>query len=159
MLRWPFMQLCEIFLGLGEPSFTQVLRNISIGKLKTYQLYDRLKTRLHLAKLNSESIRKAEPRLWARLGERDEDFATDLAQAVLVSHLGMIKAVLDELGIPNEDGFFAKDIDGSKYLTAGWQQKVYDKFKDAHPQAVLLFYINHLDWELAKAEQVFQPAA
>jgi hypothetical protein len=159
MLRWLFMQLCEIFLGLGEPSFAQVLRNISIGKLKTYQLYDRMKTRLHLAKLNSENIRKAEPRLWARIGEMDEDFAADLAQAILVSHLEMIKAVLDEIGIPNEDGFFAKDIDGSKYLTEGWQQKTHDKFKDVHPPAVLLFYINHLDWELAKAEQVFQPAA
>lgn len=159
MLRWPFMQLCEIFLGLGQPSFASLLRSISIGKLKTYQLFDRIKTRLHLAKLNSESIRKAEPRLWARLDERDEDFATDLAQAILISHLDMIKAVLDELGIPNDNGFFAKDIDGSKYLNEGWQQKVYDKFKDAYSAAVLLFYINHLDWEVAKAEQVFQPAA
>ncbi len=153
------MQLCEIFLGLGEPSFVEVLRKISIGKLKTYQLYDRMKTRLHLAKLNSENIRKAEPRLWARLDEQDEDFATDLAQAILVSHLDMIKAVLDDIGIPNEDGFFAKDLDASKYLTDGWQQRTYDKFKDTHPKDVLLFYINHLDWELAKAEQLFQPAA
>jgi hypothetical protein len=159
MLRWLFMQLCEIFLGLGEPSFTQVLRKISIGKLKTFQLYDRMKTRLHLAKLNSETIRKAEPRLWARLGEQDEEFATDLAQAVLISHLEMIKAVLDDIGIPNEDGFFAKDLDASKYLTDGWQQRTYDKFKDAQQKDVLLFYINHLDWELAKAEQLFQPAA
>ena len=153
------MQLSEIFLGLGQPSFAQLLRGISIGKLKTYQLFDRIKARMHLAKLNSENIRKAEPRLWARLGERDEDFATDLAQAILVSHLDMIKAVLDELDIPNEDGFFAKDIDGSKYFTAGWQQRVYDKFKAGYPAPLLIFYINHLDWELAKAEQVFQPAA
>ena len=153
------MQLSEIFMGLGQPSFAQLLRGISIGKLKTYQLFDRMKTRLHLAKLNSENIRKAEPRLWTRLGERDEDFATDLAQAILVSHLDMIKAVLDELGIPNQDGFFDKDIEGSKYFSGGWQQKVYDKFKETYPKPVLLFYINHLDWELAKAEQVFQPAA
>jgi len=153
------MQLCEIFLGLGEPSFVQVLRHISIGKLKTYQLYDRMKTRLHLAKLNSENIRKAEPRLWARLDDKDEDFASDLAQAILVSHLDMIKAVLDDIGIPNEDGFFAKDLDAAKYLTDGWQQRTYGKFKDTHPKEVLLFYINHLDWELAKAEQLFQPAA
>jgi hypothetical protein len=153
------MQLCEIFLGLGQPAFAQLLRAISIGKLKTYQLFDRIKTRLHLAKLNSENIRKAEPRLWARLSEHDEDFATDLSQAILVSHLDMIKAVLDHLGIPNEDGFFAKDIDGPKYLTEGWQQKAYDQFKTAYPPAVLLFYINHLDWEVAKAQQLFQPAA
>lgn len=159
MLRWLFMQLCQIFTGLGEPTFTEVLRNISIGKLKTFQLYDRMKTRLHLAKLNSETIRKAQPRLWARLGEQDEEFAGDLAQAVLISHLGMIKAVLDDIGIPNEDGFFAKDIDGTKYLTEGWPGRTYDKFKDTYPKAVLLFYINHLNWELAKAEQVFQPAA
>ena len=150
------MQLSEIFLGLGQPAFSQLLRAISIGKLKTYQLFDRIKARMHVAKLNSEHIRKAEPRLWTRLGERDEEFATDVAQAILVSHLDMIKAVLDDLGIPNEDVFFAKDIDGSKYLTDGWQQRTYDKFKDAYPRAVLLFYINHLDWELAKSERIFQ---
>ena len=127
------MQLSEIFLGLGEEQFRQLLRGISIGKLKTYQLYDRVKVRLHLAKLNSENLRKAEPRLWARLAEKDEDFATDLAQAILVSHLDMIKAVLDELGIPNQDGFFEKDIDGTKYLTEGWQQRTYEKFKDNLP--------------------------
>ena len=159
MLRWLFMQLSAIFIGLGEQSFTSLLRGISIGKLKTYQLYDRMKARLHLAKLNSENVRKAEPRFWARLGEGDEDFASDLSQAILVSYLDMIKAVLDHLGIPNQDGFFNKDIDGAKYLADGWQQKTYDKFKDAYPAAVLLFYINHLDWEVSKAEQIFQPQA
>jgi hypothetical protein len=159
MLRWLFMQLSAIFVSLGEQTFTSLLRGISIGKLKTYQLYDRMKARLHLAKLNSENVRKAEPRFWARLGEGDEDFATDLSQAILVSYLDMIKAVLDDLGIPNQDGFFNKDIEGAKYLTDGWQQKTYDKFKDQYPSAVLLFYINHLDWEVSKAEQVFQPQA
>ena len=106
------------------------MRSISIGKLKTYQLYDRMKTRFHVAKLNSENIRKSAPRLWARLAEKDEEFASDLSQAILVCHLDMIKAVLDHLEIPNEEGFFAKDIDGSKYLTEGWQQKTFDKFKD-----------------------------
>lgn len=159
MLRWLFMQLSEIFAGQDEQSFVQLLRSISIGKLKTYQLYDRIKTRFHVAKLNSEHIRKAEPRFRARVEEKDEEFATDLAQAILVSHLDMIKAVLDELGIPNQDGFFAKDIEGSKYFSEGWQQKVYDKFKGTYAPPVLLFYINHLDWELAKAEKVFHPEA
>ncbi len=153
------MQLSEIFLGLGEDAFAQLLRNISIGKLKTFQLYERIKFRLHLAKLNSESIRKAEPKFWTRLTEHDEDFATDLSQAILVSHLDMIKAVLDELGIPNEDGFFAKDIDASKYLTDGWEQRVFESFKDSYPPTVLLFYINHLGWELKTSERVFQAQA
>ena len=158
MIRWLFMQLSEIFLGLGEEPFRDLLRGISIGKLKTYQLYDRVKVRLHLAKLNSENLGKSEPRFWARLAEKDDEFATDLAQAILVSHLDMIKAVLDELGIPNQEGFFEKDIDGAKYLTSGWEQRVYEKFKTVYPPAVLLFYINHLGWEIGKAEQVYQVA-
>jgi hypothetical protein len=159
VLRWLFMQLSEIFLGQGEPQFTDLLRGISIGKLKTYQLYDRMKVRLHLGKLNSENLRKAAPKFWARLGEKDEEFASELAQAILVSHLDMIKAVLDDLGIPNQDGFFDKDIDGSKYFTEGWQHKTFEKFKETYPPAVLLFYINHLDWEVSKAEKIFQPGA
>ena len=82
-----------------------------MGKLKTFQLYDRIKTRTHLPKLNAEGLQKATPRLWARLSEKDEEFAQDLSQAVLVSHLDMIVAVLNFLGIPHEDGFFAKDAD------------------------------------------------
>jgi hypothetical protein len=153
------MQLSDIFLGPGEQPFTELVRGISIGKLKTYQLYDRMKIRLHLAKLNLENLRKAAPKFWARLGEHDEEFAGELAQAILVSHLDMIKAVIDDLGIPNQEGFFDKDIDGSKYLTDGWQQRTYEKFKDAYPPQVLLFYINHLGWELTKSEQVFQVPA
>ena len=150
------MQLSDIFLGLGEETFQQLMRSISMGRLRTYQLFDRVKTRLHLHKLSSETLRKSSPRLWERLKEEhDEDYATDLAQAILVSHLDMIKAVIDDLGIPNQDGFFDKDIDGAKYLTEGWQQRTYEKFKDAYPAPVLLFYINHLAWELAKSEEVF----
>jgi hypothetical protein len=149
------MLLSEIFVGQGEPAFAELVRAISLGKLKTYQLYDRMKVRFHLAKLNAEHMKKATPRFWARVNEKDEEFATDLGQAILVSHLDMIKAVIDDLGIPNQDGFFDKDIDGAKYLTEGWQQRTYEKFKDAYPAAVLLFYINHLAWELAKSEEVF----
>jgi hypothetical protein len=153
------MQLSEIFLGLGEESFQQLLRVVSMGKLKTYQLFDRLKARAHLAKLNSENLRKAAPRLWTRLFEGDLDLATDLSQAVLVSHLDMIVDVLNFLGVPNEEGFFAKDVDASTYLTEGWQQRAYDQFKDKYPDALLLFYINHLDQEVNKEAKLFAPAA
>lgn len=154
------MQLSDIFLRLGEDTFGQLLRTVSLGKLRTYQLFDAFKTRLHLHKLNSETLRKAAPRVWARLDEPDSaDLATELAQAILVSHMDMIKAVLDELGVPHEDGFFAKDAEISKYLTEGWQQKAWGEFHAKFPPAALLFYINHLAWEIAKAEDVFQPAA
>ena len=77
-----------------------------MGKLKTYQLYDRIKTRTHLAKVNSESLQKAAPRLWARLPEKDEEFAQDLSQAVLVCHLDMIVAVLNFLGSSSRGRLF-----------------------------------------------------
>src|ERR1700682_1243886 len=145
------MPLTDVFLSIGEDGFGRVIHSISIGKLKTYQLYDRFKTRTHLPKLNAENMQKATPRLWARLSEKDEDYAQDLSQAVLVSHLDMIVAVLNFLGIPHEDGFFAKDLDATPHLTEGSQERVVEKFKDDYPQALLRFYIAHLSWELLKS--------
>jgi hypothetical protein len=152
------MQLSDIFLGMVEELFGQLLRSISIGRLKTFQMYERLKTRLHLQKLNTESLRKSAPRSWERLKEHDEDLATDISQSVLISHLDMIKAVLDFLGVPHEEGFFAKDFDASGHLKDGWKESVTEHFKGQYPEAVLLFYVNHLAWEVQKAEQVFLPA-
>jgi hypothetical protein len=153
------MKLCGVFLALGPEVFGQLVRGISIGKLKTYQVYERFKTRARLTKLNSESLRKAEPKLWARIEAGEEDFATDLSQVFLLSHLAMIVDVLNLLNIPNEDGFFDKDLQPEQYLTEGWQKRVYDEFSSKYSPQILLFYINHLDWELNKSEQVFLPAA
>jgi hypothetical protein len=153
------MQLSEVFLSLGEDTFAQLVRQISIGKLKTYQLYEGFKTHAHVAKLNTESLRKGAPRFWARLGAHEEEFAKELAQAVLICHMDMIQAVLDFLEIPNQSGFFEKNLEASKYLTEGWQQRVYEKFHGAYPEPVLRLYINHLGWELGKADEPFKPAA
>jgi hypothetical protein len=153
------MQLCDVFLELGEDRFSQLLGAISIGKLKTFQLYERFKTRSHLPKLNVETLRKAAPRLWVRLKEGNEDYATDLAQAVLVSHLDMIVDVLNFVGIPHEDGFFAKDLDAKPYLTDGWDARAFEHFHGKYKEPLLLFYINHLGWELLGAEKCFAPAA
>lgn len=152
------MQVSEIFVGLGQPTFEQLVRGISIGKLKTFQLYERVKLRFHLTKLNAEGLRKAAPRLWARIAEGDEEFATDVAQTVLVSHLDMIKDVLDFLGIPHEDGFFAKDLNASDKLEGEWQARVLEQFRGKYSDALLLFYINHLGHELTEQNSVFQPA-
>src|SRR5689334_7376444 len=111
------MQLAEIFSKLDEGSFEQLVRSISIGKLRTYQLYEGFKASAHLNKVNTENLRKAVPRFRQRLSEGEQDFAKDLAQVILVSHLDMIVAVLEFLGIPNENGFFAKDMDPKPYLT------------------------------------------
>jgi hypothetical protein len=153
------MQLTDVFLNLGEDQFSKLVRSISIGKLKTYQLYERFKLRTHVPKLNTENLRKATPKLWLRLGERSEEYATDLSQAVLVSHLDMIIAVLNFLGVPHEEGFFAKDLDAAPFLTEGWQERTFEKFKIEFPEVVVLFYINHLALEMGKAEVSFKPAA
>ena len=153
------MQLCDVYLDLGPDLFGQLVRSISIGKLKTYQIYEGFKVRAHLQKVNTEALRKAAPRFWARVGERDEAFAKDLGQAVLVSHLDMITAVLDFLGIPHENGFFAKDLDAKTYFTDGWEQRVLEKFREAYSEPLLLFYVNHLRWELLGAGDVYRPEA
>jgi hypothetical protein len=153
------MQMCGVYKALGPEVFHHLVRGISIGKLKTYQVYERFKTRARLVKLNSEALRKAEPKFWARIEAGEEDFATDLSQVFLLSHLAMIVDILNFLGIPNEEGFFDKDLKPETYLQEGWQRSVYDKFAEKYPPQILLFYINHLDWELNKTDQVFLPAA
>uniref|UniRef100_Q026Q8 Uncharacterized protein n=1 Tax=Solibacter usitatus (strain Ellin6076) TaxID=234267 RepID=Q026Q8_SOLUE len=142
---------------MGQDAFARLIRSISIGKLKTYQIYEGFKVRAHLTKVNTEGLRKAAPKLWERIAGGDDDFAKDLAQAILVSHLDMITAVLDFLGIPHENGFFAKDMEAKPYFSDGWEGRVLEKFRDDYPEALLLFYVNHLRWELLGAEDVYRP--
>jgi hypothetical protein len=153
------MQLSGVFLQLGEERLPLLLRGISIGKLRTFQLYERFKIRTHLSKLNTENLKKAAPRFWKRLQDGDEEFATDLSQAILIAHMDMITAMLDFLGVPNEQGFFAKDLDAKQYLTEGWQTRAYEQFKSVYPETIVLFYINHLGWEMAGDKTAFLPAA
>ena len=153
------MQLSEVFLALGEDRLRDLVGAISIGKLRTYQLYERFKIRTHLAKVNTENLRKAVPRFWLRLSEKDNDFATDLSQAILIAHMDMVVAVLDFLGVPNQQGFFDKDLDAKSHMTDGWQARVWDKFGKDYPPSLLLFYLNHLASELQLAGTAFIPAA
>lgn len=154
------MQLCDIYLGLGEATFRDLLKQISLGKLRTYQLFERIKLRLRVVKLNSESLMKSAPRQWARLqDERDADLAMDLSQAILVSHVdSLIVPVLNFLGVPHTEGFFDKDADISSHLTAGWQQRVWDEFNGKMPKSVLAFYLNHLAMEMTEGAELFVPA-
>src|SRR4029077_12407359 len=126
------MQISEVYLGLGQDAFGKLLRGISIGKLKTYQIYEGFKVRAHLQKVNTEILRKSAPKFWSRIMEGDEDFGKDLGQSVLVSHLDMIAAALDFLGVPHENGFFAKDMDAKPYFTEGWENRLFIQLKDAY---------------------------
>lgn len=71
----------------------------------------------------------------------------------------MISAVLDFLGVAHDNGFFSKDIDPKPHFTEGWETRVYENFRAAYPETVLVFYINHLRWELLGAGEVYRPAA
>lgn len=159
MLPSFFMQLSEVFLALGEERFRDLLRSVSMGKLRTYQMFERIQLRCRLNKLNTEHLRKAAPRLWERLAAKEEELAQDLAQAVLIGHMDMIVAALNLLGIPHEEGFFGKDVDPKQYLTGDWQERVYSALKDQHPRAVLVFYLNHLGVESGAASEAYLPAA
>lgn len=151
------MPLSDIFVGLGQGNLDQQLRTVSLGKLKTYQLFERLRIRLHVGKLNQEILRKSGPKVFARLSGNEEDLAVELSQAILVSHLDMIVAVLDFLGIPHQDGFFDKDADVKSHLSEGWQARCYEHFKDKYPKAVLAFYLNHLAHETMPETPLFVP--
>jgi hypothetical protein len=153
------MDISDVYLGMGQDAFDRLVRSVSIGKLKTYQMYEGFKVRAHLSKVNTEALRKSVPKFWARLESRDEDFGRDLAQAILVSHLEMIVAILDFLGIPHESGFFAKDMDPKPLLTEGWEERVFQNFREKYPEPLLVFYVNHLRWELLGATELYRPAS
>lgn len=158
MLISSLMQVSDVFLGMGEAAFTELLKRISISRLRTYQIYEHVKLRMRLTKLNTEHLRKAAPRLWARLSAQDTDLATDLAQAILVSHLDMIIAALNSLGVEHQDGFFSKDADLSAQLSGDWQQRTYDALKQQFEPVVLEFYLNHLGVESGRTSELFKPA-
>lgn len=158
MLISSLMQVSDVFLGMGEAAFTELLKRISISRLRTYQIYEQVKLRTRLTKLNTEHLRKAAPRLWARLSDQDADLATDLAQAILVSNLDMIIAALDSLGVEHQDGFFSKDADLSAQLSGDWQQRTYDALKQRYEPVVLEFYLNHLGVESGRTSELFKPA-
>jgi hypothetical protein len=153
------MEISEVYLGMGRDAFEQLVRSVSIGKLKTYQMYEGFKVRAHLHKVNTELLRKSIPKFWARLSEHDEDLGKDLAQAILISHLEMITAVLDFLGVPHENGFFAKGLDPKPFFTDGWEDRVSQNFRERFPDPILAFYINHLRWELLGATELYHPAS
>ena len=150
------MNLHEVYAGLGEERFRELTSSISMGSLRTYKLFETVKIRARLSKLNRAKLRQVTPKLFARLVEGDEDLAKDLAQAILVSHLDFVVAALDFLGISHDgNGFFDKDDEAEAKLDDGWQKRTLENFQESHSEALVLFYINHLDLELGSPEAVF----
>ena len=152
------MEISEVYLGMGQDAFERLVRSVSIGKLKTYQMYEGFKVRAHLPKVNTELLRKSVPRFWARLAEHEEDFGKDLAQAILVSHLEMIAAILDFLGVPHENGFFAKDMDPKPFFTEGWEDRVYQNFRERFPGPASGFLYEPFEMGIAGSHRTVPPS-
>lgn len=151
--------MCDVYLAIGEDGFRDLLGRISMSRLKTYRIFEQIKVRCRLVKLNNEHLRKAAPRLWERINERDETLASDLAEAILLSWLDMIIEALDMLGIEHNDGFFSKDLDVSAQLNDDWQSRVYNALKEKYPPVVLRFYLNHLAVSTGNTSELFAPSA
>lgn len=150
------MQLSEIYAGLGRDRFDAVLAAVSMGSLKTFKVYDTFKIRTHLSKLNRERLRNAAPKLWARIEQGDEDLAKEIAQGALISHMDFIVEALDFLEIPHDGhGFFDKDAEASGKLVDGWQARLHGEFREKYPEALVLLYINHLEWEMGEPAAAF----
>ena len=150
------MELPEVFQGLGEQRFEELVRGISIGKLRTYSVYDSFKIRTRLNKVNRERLRKAVPRFWSRLEEGDKELASELAQGVLVSNLPFVVEVLDFLEVPHDgSGFFQKEDSLRDHLTDDWQARVLKEFSGKYPESLILLYTNHLSWEVDRSSELF----
>lgn len=150
------MELSDIYLGLGRDRFDDVLGTVSMGSLKTFQVFESFKIRTRLSKLNRSRLRLAAPKLWARIEDGDQDLAKEIAQGCLVSHMDFVVSALDFLGIPHDGhGFFEKEAEATEKLVDGWQAKVFGEFKDKYPPALVLLYVNHLDWEMQEPTEVF----
>lgn len=152
------MDLIDVHRALGRERFEELVKGVSMGSLKTYRAFDNFKMHARLHKLNRERLRRAIPQLWARIEEGDQDLAREVSQAALVSNLALVAVVLDFLGIPHDgNGFFEKDTIAAEQLKDGWQQRVWDEYREKYPPALLLLYINHLDWELGNPSAPFIP--
>ncbi len=150
------MTLSEVLRGLGQERFEALLKEISMGALRTYKLVDNIKVRARLPKLNRDKLRRAAPKLWERLGDGDEDLARDLSQGMLVSNLDLVVEALDRLGIEHDgSGFFDKDAQADDKLAEGWRETLLAELRERYAEHLVLLYINHLDCELGDPEEVF----
>ncbi len=150
------MDLVGVFASLGQDRSVRLVETVSISALRTFGVYEAIKVRSRLRKLNRQKLQTASPALWRRITEGDSDLARDLAQAVLVSHIALVAEVLDSLGIEHDgNGFYSKDEDHSGKFKPGWPSTVLGHFGERYPRDVVLLYINYLGWETGVLESPF----
>ena len=150
------MDVVQVYKALGEPHFSDLIRMISIGATKTYGVYESVKIRCRLEKLNRQKLHKSTPKLWQRILENDSGLADEITQAILVSNLTFVIEVLDLLNIPHEEnGFLEKDADHADKLVTGWKANTFKHFSGKYPEPLVLLYINHLGSEMGVLEKPF----
>jgi hypothetical protein len=70
--------------------------------------------------------------------------------------MDFIVEALDFLEIPHDGhGFFDKDAEASEKLVDGWQARLYGEFREKYPEALVLLYVNHLEWEMGEPTAAF----
>ncbi len=150
------MELAAVYAALGEECSSRLIRKISIGATKTFGVYEEIKVRSRLRRLNRQALRTAAPRLWGRMANGDTHLAKDLSQGILVSNIPLVVAVLNDLGIEHDgSGFFDKDADYADQLVAGWPTRVLENHSEEHGRELVLLYINYLGWETESLDQPF----
>jgi hypothetical protein len=50
-------------------------------------------------------------------------------------------------------------MDPKPHFTDGWENRVFEQFHSGYSEPLVLFYINHLRWELLGAADVYRPAS
>lgn len=150
------MELTAVYAAFGSDRTSGLVQTVSLGALRTFGVYEAVKVRSRLKKLNRQKLRAAAPKMWERIKDGDTDLARDLTQAVLVSNIPLVVEVLDLLEIEHDgNGFFAKDGDYSSQFSNGWEQKVFKHCKDRFDTDLVLLYINHLGWEMDALDKPF----
>ncbi len=137
-----------MYEALGRERSCALVKSVAMGAIRRFGVYRAIKVRSRLRTLNRQKLRAIAPRLWGRIQAGDTGLARDLSQAVLVSNIPVMVAVLDLLGIKHDgSGFFDKDGDYRDKFTDGWEARVSEHCKGRFDDDLVLLYINHLGWE------------
>lgn len=150
------MDLAEVYEALGQERVARSIRTVSMGALRTFGVYQAVKVRSRLRKLNRLNLQRAAERLWQRVADGDTDLGRDLSQAVLVSNIPLVTEVLDYLEVGHDgNGFYSKDSDHGDKLSEGWAERTFAHCKDRFDQDLILLYINYLGWEAKALDEPF----
>jgi hypothetical protein len=111
-----------IAASMSEATFAEVIKSSSrqLREILFSQMhvkYSAKKPGLHIHGKRDERIRKLHEKLKQVSGQREIDICRELVRTWLYSKRAMLKAALDFLGVPNQDGLVDAEIDFFKELS------------------------------------------